>query len=52
MLFDALEKKFQNTEQAKLINWLYQGSMKDFVRCKKVCFGRVCVGIADVFKEV
>ena len=35
-MFDALEKKWQNTDQANLINELYQGKMKDYVRCLEV----------------
>ena len=34
VLFDALEKVFKGTEQETLINDLYQGEMKDYVRCK------------------
>lgn len=33
VMFDALEKTWQNTEQADLINQLYQGRMKDCVQC-------------------
>ncbi len=32
-MFDALEKKWKNTDQANLINQLYQGHMKDYVKC-------------------
>lgn len=35
-MFDALEKTWQNTEQADLINQLYQGRMKDCVQCLQV----------------
>ena len=33
MMFDALEQKFANTGQGDLINQLYQGKMKDYVKC-------------------
>lgn len=33
VMFDALEKKFKNTEQADLINRLYEGKMIDYVKC-------------------
>ncbi|XP_077867523.1 ubiquitin carboxyl-terminal hydrolase 47-like [Saccoglossus kowalevskii] len=33
VMFDALETKFKNTEQSDLINQLYQGKMKDYVKC-------------------
>ena len=36
VMFDALEKTWQNTEQADLINQLYQGRMKDCVQCLQV----------------
>ena len=37
-MFDALEKRFQKDkhEQPDLINDLYQGSMKDYVKCLAV----------------
>jgi len=35
VLFDALEKNFQGTKQANLVNDLYQGKMKDYVQCKE-----------------
>lgn len=35
MMFDALEQKFRKTEQADLINRLYQGKMIDYVKCLK-----------------
>lgn len=35
VLFDALEKNFQGTKQANLVNELYQGKMKDYVQCKE-----------------
>lgn len=33
VMFDALEKVFKNTDQAQLINHLYQGKLKDYVKC-------------------
>ncbi|XP_078000160.1 ubiquitin carboxyl-terminal hydrolase 47-like [Glandiceps talaboti] len=33
VMFDALETKFKDTEQADLINQLYQGKMNDYVKC-------------------
>ncbi|XP_011315103.1 ubiquitin carboxyl-terminal hydrolase 47 [Fopius arisanus] len=33
VMFDALEQKFQNTQQADLINRLYEGKMIDYVKC-------------------
>jgi ubiquitin carboxyl-terminal hydrolase 47 len=33
VMFDALEKKWKNTDQADVINRLYQGKMKDYVKC-------------------
>ncbi|CAH0774521.1 unnamed protein product [Bemisia tabaci] len=33
VMFDALEQKFKGTEQANLINKLYQGKMIDYVKC-------------------
>uniref|UniRef100_A0A182Q081 Ubiquitin carboxyl-terminal hydrolase 47 n=1 Tax=Anopheles farauti TaxID=69004 RepID=A0A182Q081_9DIPT len=33
VMFDALEHKFKRTEQADLINRLYQGHMIDYVKC-------------------
>ncbi|KAF7405145.1 hypothetical protein HZH66_004051 [Vespula vulgaris] len=33
VMFDALELKFRNTEQADLINRLYEGKMNDYVKC-------------------
>lgn len=33
VMFDALESKWRNTDQANLINHLYQGKMKDYVKC-------------------
>jgi len=35
-MFDALELKWKNTDQAHLINHLYQGKMKDYVKCLEV----------------
>ena len=36
VMFDALEKKWRKTDQAQLINQLYQGEMKDYVKCLEV----------------
>ena len=36
VMFDALERKWKNTDQADLINRLYQGQMKDYVKCLEV----------------
>ncbi|GIX87007.1 ubiquitin carboxyl-terminal hydrolase 47 [Caerostris extrusa] len=33
VMFDALEQKFKNTEQSDLISRLYEGKMKDYVKC-------------------
>lgn len=33
VMFEALEQSFANTSQANLIDTLYQGKMKDYVRC-------------------
>ncbi|XP_076039758.1 ubiquitin carboxyl-terminal hydrolase 47-like isoform X2 [Oratosquilla oratoria] len=33
VMFDALELSFKNTDQADLINRLYEGKMKDYVKC-------------------
>ncbi|XP_035663404.1 ubiquitin carboxyl-terminal hydrolase 47-like isoform X1 [Branchiostoma floridae] len=33
VMFDALETKWKNTDQKNLINELYQGRLKDYVRC-------------------
>ncbi|ELT97121.1 hypothetical protein CAPTEDRAFT_213869 [Capitella teleta] len=35
VMFDALEKKWKKTDQANLINRLYQGHLKDYVKCLK-----------------
>ena len=39
VMFDALEKRFRKDghEQPELINELYQGDMKDYVKCLEVC---------------
>ena len=40
VMFDALEKRFKKDgyESSKdLINELYQGNMKDYVKCLEVC---------------
>jgi len=36
VMFDALESKFKNTDQDDLINKLYQGKLKDYVKCQQV----------------
>jgi ubiquitin carboxyl-terminal hydrolase 47 len=36
VMFDALEKKFKGTKQENLINELYQGKIKDYVKCLEV----------------
>lgn len=36
VMFDALELKWKNTDQSHLINHLYQGKMKDYVKCLEV----------------
>lgn len=33
VMFDALERKFRNTDQADLISRLYEGKLKDYVKC-------------------
>ncbi|XP_076649959.1 ubiquitin specific protease 47 isoform X2 [Halictus rubicundus] len=33
VMFEALERKFKNTEQADLINKFYEGAMIDYVKC-------------------
>jgi ubiquitin carboxyl-terminal hydrolase 47 len=35
VLFDALEKSFKGTKHEDFINNLYQGVMKDYVKCKE-----------------
>jgi ubiquitin carboxyl-terminal hydrolase 47 len=35
-MFEALEKTFKGTEQQNLINELYQGKIKDYVKCLEV----------------
>ena len=35
-MFDALEKTWGKTDQGNLINELYQGKMKDYVKCLEV----------------
>ncbi|XP_024080521.1 ubiquitin carboxyl-terminal hydrolase 47-like isoform X2 [Cimex lectularius] len=41
VMFDALEHEFKDTEQADLINRLYQGKMTDYVECL-VCRKEKC----------
>ncbi len=36
VMFDALEKTWRKTDQADIINTLYQGQMKDYVKCLEV----------------
>lgn len=36
VLFEALETKFKNTDQANAIETFYQGTLKDYVKCKTV----------------
>lgn len=35
-MFDALEINWKDTQQANLINELYQGKLKDYVKCLEV----------------
>jgi ubiquitin carboxyl-terminal hydrolase 47 len=35
VMFDALEKNWKDTDQANLITQLYQGKIKDYVKCLK-----------------
>lgn len=35
-MFDALEQTWKNTDQADVINKLYQGQLKDYVKCQEV----------------
>ncbi|KAG7164653.1 Ubiquitin carboxyl-terminal hydrolase 47-like [Homarus americanus] len=37
VMFDALEQCFKNTHQSDLINNLYEGKMKDYVKCLQCC---------------
>ena len=37
VMFDALERSWKNTDQANLITQLYQGKIKDYVKCLQVC---------------
>lgn len=46
-MFDALEKKWGNTDQGDLINKLYQGRMKDYVKCLEVGFKNLLSLIID-----
>lgn len=39
VMFDALEINWKKTDQANLINELYQGKLKDYVRCLEVSEG-------------
>ncbi|KAJ7383604.1 Ubiquitin carboxyl-terminal hydrolase 47 [Desmophyllum pertusum] len=35
VMFDALESKFKKTDQDDIINQLYQGKLKDYVKCQQ-----------------
>ncbi|XP_071830491.1 ubiquitin carboxyl-terminal hydrolase 47-like isoform X3 [Apostichopus japonicus] len=35
VMFDALEQTWKNTDQADVINKLYQGQLKDYVKCQE-----------------
>jgi len=37
VMFEALEQSWKNTDQANLITQLYQGKIKDYVKCLQVC---------------
>ena len=37
VMFDALERSWKHTDQANLITQLYQGKIKDYVKCLQVC---------------
>jgi hypothetical protein len=36
VMFDALEVTWRGTDQENLVNHLYQGKMKDYVKCLEV----------------
>jgi hypothetical protein len=38
VMFDALEHTWRGTDQANLINQLYQGKLKDYVKCLEVTY--------------
>ena len=38
VMFDALEKTWGKSGQGELINQLYQGKMKDYVKCLEVSY--------------
>jgi len=38
VMFDALERSWKHTDQANLITQLYQGKIKDYVKCLQVCW--------------
>ena len=44
-MFDALEKTWGKTDQGNLINELYQGKMKDYVKCLEVSNFTGCVSL-------
>lgn len=53
VMFDALEKTWQNTGQADLINHLYQGRMKDCVQCLQVLYKfSITAEVANIFYAV
>jgi ubiquitin C-terminal hydrolase len=49
VMFDALEKTFKGTEQHNLINELYQGKVKDYVKCLECNIENARV---DVFLDI
>ncbi|PIK39089.1 putative ubiquitin carboxyl-terminal hydrolase 47-like isoform X2 [Apostichopus japonicus] len=38
VMFDALEQTWKNTDQADVINKLYQGQLKDYVKCQELLY--------------
>ncbi|XP_076350596.1 ubiquitin carboxyl-terminal hydrolase 47-like isoform X3 [Tachypleus tridentatus] len=49
VMFDALEQKFKNTDQADLISTLYEGKLKDYVKCLECGFESARI---DKFSDV
>lgn len=47
-MFDALEQKFKNTEQADLISRLYEGKLKDYVKCLEVSYINYCILFLEI----
>ena len=43
VMFDALEVTWRGTDQENLVNQLYQGKMKDYVKCLEVSIYLVTV---------